>query len=117
MLITQVIELNVSVVLVIDSDQIRGAKLKKILNNYGYRVYTAVNFKEARRIIAEKKKIDVALLSSKRFDLAPGQIIEDFNLGKPVIVILEKFSEEIAASALKDPALGSILSNSSAAKC
>jgi len=89
------------VVLVIDSDQIRGAKLKKILNNYGYRVYTAVNFKEARRIIAEKKKIDVALLSSKRFDLAPGQIIEDFNLGKPVIVILEKFSEEIAASALK----------------
>ena len=38
------------VVLVIDSEQIRGAKLKKILNDYGYRVYTAVNFKEARRI-------------------------------------------------------------------
>ena len=89
------------VVLVIDSDQIRGAKLTKMLNNYGYRVYTAVNFKEARRILAEKKKIDVALLSSKRFDIAPGQIIENFKLGKPVIVILEKFSEEIAASALK----------------
>ena len=89
------------VVLVIDSDQIRGSKLKKILNNYGYRVYTAVNFKEARRILAEKKKIDVALLSSKRFDLTPEQIIEDFKLGKPVIVILEKFSEEAAASALK----------------
>jgi len=89
------------VVLVIDSDQVRGAKLKKILNNYGYRVYTAVNFKEARRILAEKKKIDVALLSSKRFDLAPGQIIEDFKLGKPVIVILERFSEEVVASALK----------------
>jgi CheY-like chemotaxis protein/predicted Ser/Thr protein kinase len=89
------------VVLVIDSDQIRGAKLKKILNDYGYRVYTAVNFKEARRILSEKKKIDVAILSSKRFDIAPGQILEDFNLGKPVIVILEKFSEEIAASALK----------------
>ena len=89
------------VVLVIDSDQDRGVKLKKILNNYGYRVYTAVNFKEARRILAEKKKIDIALLSSKKFNLAPGQIIEDFNLGKPVIVILEKFSEEVVVSALK----------------
>ena len=89
------------VVLIIDSDQIRGSKLKKILNNYGYRVYTAVNFKEARGIIAEKKKIDVALLSLKRFNLAPGQIIEDLKLGKPVIVILETFSEEVLASALK----------------
>ena len=89
------------VVLVIDSDQVRGAKLKKILNNFGYRVYTAVNLEEARRILVEKKKIDVALLSLKRFDLAPEQIIEEFKLGKPVIVILERFSEEVAASALK----------------
>ncbi len=50
------------VVLVIDSDQIRGARLKKILNNYGYRVYTAMDLKEARRILAKKKKIDVVLL-------------------------------------------------------
>ena len=89
------------VVLVIDSNPARGARLKRILNKYGYRVYIALNLKEARRILVEKKKIDVALLSLKRFDLAPEQIIEDFKLGKPVIVILERFSEELAASALK----------------
>jgi DNA-binding response OmpR family regulator/predicted Ser/Thr protein kinase len=89
------------VVLVIDSNPARGARLKRILNKYGYRVYIALNLKEARRILVEKKKIDVALLSLKRFDLAPEQIIKDFKLGKPVIVILERFSEELAASALK----------------
>ena len=89
------------VVLVIDSDPAGGAKLKRILNEYGYRVYTAVNLKEARRTLAEKKKIDVALFSLKGFDIAPDQIIKDFNLEKPVMVILEKFSEEAAASALK----------------
>lgn len=89
------------VVLVIDSDPAGGARLKRILNKYGYRVYTAVNLKEARRMLAEKKKIDVALFSLKGFDLAPEQIIKNFNLEKPVIVILERFSEEVAASALK----------------
>ena len=89
------------VVLVIDSDPAGGARLKRILNKYGYRVYTAVNLKEARRTISEKKKIDVALFSLKGFDLAPDQIIKDFKLEKPVIVILEQFSEEVAASALK----------------
>ena len=58
------------VVLVIDSDHRRSAKLKKILNKYGYRVYTATNLLEARRTLAEKKKIDVALYSLKRFDLS-----------------------------------------------
>jgi len=89
------------VVLVIDSDPAGGARLKRILNKYGYRVYTAVNLKEARRMLAEKKKIDVALFSLKGFDLAPEEIIKNFNLEKPVIVILERFSEEVAASALK----------------
>jgi len=89
------------VVLVIDSDQIRGAKLKKLLNKYGYRVYTAMDLKEARRTLAEKKKIDVALLILKGFDLALEQFIKDLKLGKPMIVILESFSEELAASALK----------------
>ncbi len=88
------------VVLVIDSDPAGGAKLKRILNKYGYRVYTAENLKQARLTLAEKKKIDVALFSLKGFDLAPEQIIKDFKLEKPVIVILEKFSEEVAASAL-----------------
>ena len=89
------------VVLVIDSDQTRGAKLKKILNNYGYRVYTAMNLKEARRTLAEKKKIDVALLSLKQSDISLEQFIKDLKLKKPMIVILESFSEELAASALK----------------
>ncbi|MBU0768863.1 MAG: response regulator, partial [Proteobacteria bacterium] len=89
------------IVLVIDSDQIRGARLKKLLNNYGYRVYTAMDLKEARRTLAEKKKIDVALLSLKPSDISLEQFIKDLKLEKPMIVILESFSEELAASALK----------------
>jgi DNA-binding response OmpR family regulator len=89
------------VVLIIDNDQIRAAKLKKILNNYGYRVYIAIDLKEARRTIAEKKKIDVTLLSLTQSDISLEQFIKDFKLGKPIIVILESFSEELAASALK----------------
>ena len=42
------------VVLVIDSNSARGARLKRILNKYGYRVYIALNLKEARRILVEK---------------------------------------------------------------
>jgi DNA-binding response OmpR family regulator len=89
------------VVLVIDSDQIRGARLKKILNNYGYRVYTAMDLKEARRTLAEKKKIDVALLSLNQSDLSLEQVIKDLKLRMPIIVILENFSEELAASVLR----------------
>ena len=89
------------IVLVIDSDQGRGVKLKNVLNKYGYRVYKAMDLKEARRTLEEKKKIDVALLCLKRFDLTLEQFIKDLKLAKPMIVILESFSEELAASALK----------------
>jgi len=89
------------VVLVIDSDQTRCGKLKKIFNEYGYRVYTAIDLKEARRTVAEKKIIDVTLLSLKRFDLGFEKFIKNFNSGKPMILIFESFSEELAASALK----------------
>jgi CheY-like chemotaxis protein len=92
---------KIRVVLVIDSDQIRGARLKKILNNYGYRVYTAMDLKEARRILAKKKKIDVVLLTLKRFDLSIEQFIIDLKSGQPIIVILESFSEELAVSVLR----------------
>jgi len=88
------------VVLVIDSEQIRGARLKKTLNKYGYRVYSAMDLKEARRTLAEKK-IDVVLLSLKKSDFSLEQFIKDLKLKKPMIVILESFSEELAASALK----------------
>ena len=89
------------VVLVIDSDQARCARLKKILNEYGYRVYTTIDLKGARRTVAEKKLIDVTLLSLKRFDLGFEKFIKNFNSGKPIILIFERFSEELAASVLK----------------
>jgi DNA-binding response OmpR family regulator len=92
---------NKRVVLVIDTEQIRAGKLKKILNNYGYRVYTAMDLKEARRILTKKKKMDVVLLTLKRFDLSIEQFIIDLKSGKPIIVILESFSEELAASVLR----------------
>jgi len=89
------------VILVIDSDQTRCGKLKKIFNEYGYRVYTAIDLKGARRTVAKKKVIDVTLLSLKRFDLGFEKFIKNFNSGKPMILIFESFSEELAASALK----------------
>ena len=89
------------VVLVIDSDPAGTVRLKKILAKYGYRIYTAVDLEEARQILAEKKKIDIVLLSLKRFHTAPDKTVKDFDLGRPVIVILEEFSEAEAASALK----------------
>ena len=88
------------VVLVIDSEQNRGARLKKTLIKYGYRVYTARDLKESRRTLAEKK-IDVALLFLKQSDFSLEQFIKDLNLRKPMIVILESFSEEVAALALE----------------
>ncbi len=92
------------VVLVIDSDQTRCGKLTKIFNEHGYRVYTAIDLKGARRTVAEKKIIDVTLLSLKRFDLGFEKFIKNFNSGKPIILIFESFSEELAASALKSGA-------------
>lgn len=92
------------IVLVIDSDEDRGAQLKKMLTEYGYRTHTAVDLKEAWRTLEEKKKIDVTLLNLKRFDTELNQFIKDFAPGKPMIVTLESFSEELAASALKSGA-------------
>jgi len=89
------------VILVIDSDQARCGTLKKILNEYGYQVYTTIDFKGARRTVAGKRKIDVTLLSLKRFDLGIEKFIKNFNHGKPMILIFESFSEELAASVLK----------------
>ena len=89
------------VVIVIDSDQTRCAKLKKILSEYGYRVYTAIDLKEALRTLSKKKKIDAAILSLEQSDIVPEQLMKNFKWEKPIIVILESFSEELAASALK----------------
>jgi len=91
-------------VLVVDGEQAQGVRLNKILNKYGYQVYTAVDLIDARRILVEKKKIDVILLILKRFNLYIEQFITDHKPEKPTIVILESFSEELAASALKSGA-------------
>ena len=88
-------------VLVVDGEQAQGVRLNKILKKYGYQVYTTMDLKDARRILAKKKKIDVILLCLKRFNLSIEQFIIDLKSGKPTIVILENFSEELAASALK----------------
>ena len=89
------------VVLVIDSKPTQGARLIKILNKYGYQVYTAMDLEEARKTFSEKKKIDVILLCMKQIDLSVEQSIKNLKSEIPVIVILESFSEELAASALK----------------
>jgi DNA-binding response OmpR family regulator len=88
-------------VLVIDGEQSQGIRLNKILNKYGYQVFTAIDLIDARRILVEKKKIDVVLLTLKQFNLSIEQFIKDFKPEKPTIVILESFSEELAASVIK----------------
>ena len=92
-------------ILIIDSDQAGTEKLKSLLNENAYRVYTAGTLKEAR-VIAEENKIDMALLAMGRPDLDLEKLIKGMKRGKdagkvPVIVILETFVEDIAASALR----------------
>ena len=91
-------------VLVVYGEQAQGVRLNKTLSKYGYQVYTALDLIDARRILVKKKKIDVVLLTLKQFNLSTEQFIKDFKAEKPTIVILESFSEELAASALKSGA-------------
>jgi len=88
-------------VLVVDGEQAQGVRLNKILRKHGYQVYTAMDLKDARQILVEKKKIDVVLLTLKQFNLSIEQFIIDLKSVKPTIVVMESFSEELAASALK----------------
>jgi len=92
-------------ILIIDSDQPGTERLKSLLNENAYRVYTAGTLKEAR-VIAEENKIDMALLAMGRPDLDLEKLIKGMKRGKdagkvPVIVILETFVEDFAASALR----------------
>jgi DNA-binding response OmpR family regulator/predicted Ser/Thr protein kinase len=89
------------IVLVVNGEQAQGVRLSKILNKYGYQVYTAMDLKDARQVLVEKKKIDVILLILKQFNLSIEQFLIGLKSGKPTIVIMESFSEELAASALK----------------
>lgn len=92
---------NKRAVLIIDNDQIRRAELEMMLIEFGYQVHTAIDLREARRIFDEKKKIDVALLTLEQRDFDLEQSFKKLRLEKPMIVIIESFSEELAASALK----------------
>jgi PAS domain S-box-containing protein len=92
-------------ILIIDKDRDGAEKLKNLLNENAYQVYTAGKLKEARRL-AEEKSIIVALLCMGRSDLDSEKIIKNLRRSKddaqiPVIVILESFVEDLVASALK----------------
>ncbi len=92
-------------ILIIDSDRSGTERLKSLLNKNAYRVYTAGTLKEAL-VIAEENKIDMALLAMGRPDLDLERLIKGMKRGKdagkvPVIVILETFVEDFAASALR----------------
>ncbi len=92
-------------ILIIDSDRSGTERLKSLLNKNAYRVYTAGTLKEAQ-LLAEENKIDMALLAMGRPDLDLERLIKGMKRGKdagkvPVIVILETFVEDFAASALR----------------
>ncbi len=93
------------VVLVIDGDQSGAEKLKNSLVEGGYRVYTSGNLDVALKI-AREQRVDVALLALGRPDLDLQNLIKSLQKKKddikiPVIVIIENFSEDLVASALK----------------
>ena len=92
-------------ILIIDNDRAGAAKLRSLLNENAYRIYTAGTLREAR-VITEEKSVNVVLLAMGRSDLGQERIIKGLKRGKddvqiPVIVILESFVEDLVASALK----------------
>jgi len=91
--------------LVIDADQSDTEELKNALVGGGYRVYTSDNLDEAMKI-AREQSVDVALCSLGPPDLDPQRLIkclqkETDGINLPIIIIIESFSEEQVASALK----------------
>jgi len=94
-----------SPVLVIDSDRSGAETLKNLLVEGGFQAYTAGTFKEALTIVKEKK-VAVALWVLGQPDFDPESRIKSLQQEKdngmiPVIVILESFSEELAAAAIR----------------
>jgi len=92
-------------VLIIDSDLAGAEKIKSLIVESDYRVYSVGTPKEAQKIMAEKK-MDVILLKLRPPYHAPEILITKLQQNKfdpmpPVIVILESFEEEVIAAALK----------------
>jgi CheY-like chemotaxis protein len=92
-------------ILIIDNDRAGVERLKSLFNENAYHVYSAGTLKEAQ-MLAEEKRVIVALLAMGRSGLDPGKIIKSLKRAKdnveiPVIVILESFVEDLVVSALK----------------
>ncbi|MBW1608097.1 MAG: protein kinase [Deltaproteobacteria bacterium] len=92
-------------VLIIDSDLAGAEKIKSLIVESDYRVYSVGTLKEAHKFMAEKK-MDVILLTLRPPYHAPEILITKLQQNKfdpmpPVIVILESFEEEVIAAALK----------------
>jgi len=92
-------------ILIIDNDRAEAERLRSLLNENAYQVYTAGTLKEAQ-MLAEEKSVIVVLLAIGRSGLDPGRIIKNLKRTKddvqiPVIVILESFVEDHVAKALK----------------
>ena len=92
-------------VLVIDSERAEAEKIKGLIVESDYRVYSVGTLKEAHKFMAEKK-MDVILLTLRPPYHAPEILITTLQQNKfdpmpPVIVILESFEEEVIAAALK----------------
>ena len=92
-------------VLVINSDHDEALKLRKLLNENDYQICGADNLETAQKIIVEKR-IDAILLTLRHAEQEPDKFISILrpkkeDPGIPIIVILERFMEDVAVSALK----------------
>ena len=96
---------KMTTVLVINSDNDEALKIRKLLNENDFRIYAADNLATAQMVIAEKS-IDAILLALRHSDQEPERFISALSpkkedRGIPIIVILERFMEDVAVSALK----------------
>ena len=96
---------KMTTVLVINSDNDEALKIRKLLNENDFRIYAADNLATAQMVIAEKS-VDAILLALRHSDQEPERFISALSpkkedRGIPIIVILERFMEDVAVSALK----------------
>ena len=96
---------EITTVLVIDSDNDEILRLRSLLNENDYRVYTADALETAQKLITVKS-IDAVLLALRHPNQEPDKIIAALrpkkgDPGIPIIVLLERFMEDVAVSALK----------------
>ncbi|MEJ2656447.1 MAG: protein kinase [Desulfobacterales bacterium] len=88
----------------IDSDHDESAKLRSLLNENDYRVYAADTIEIAQKLIAVKR-VDAVLLVLRHSNQEPVRYITALrpkkdDSGIPIIVILDRFVEDVIVSAL-----------------